>query len=377
MSTFREKYLKYKMKYIQLKNQLGGACNCGLSHSSIAACPNCRLEMQAAAAVMGNAEQMINVNVVAMTGKSVLFPISPNATILELKRRIQANNEIGNLEIYRQRLVYRPGPLGMESLADDLTLDECGIRQIAGVEIEVDLLLDGDLLEFSPEIIERVIGLLRNNRTEELTNLLSQYVGSLHIDSDPATQWMGTLANALRENTTVDHLAISTSIFLDEDFISLTEVLKQNTNITRLHLINMYLGNNRISALAEALKVNRYITYVNLQNNIIGDDGATQLADALKNNNTITSIDLGNNKIGDVGATELADALKSNNKITTISLDRNKIGGMGVIKLVNALKENRTVKALDLFSNMFSNYGSIRAAFRELQTARPGLIIST
>ena len=383
MSTFREKYLKYKMKYIQLKKQLGGVCNCGQAESN-ADCPVCRDAMPAAAA-MGNAEQLISVTVVSMSGKSAIFPISRNATILELKGRIQANNELGNLEIYRQKLMYRPGRYGMEPLADNLTLFECGIGQIDEEPIEVDLLLEDNLLEFSPEIIERVIVLLRNIRTEELTNLLSQYVGTLMISNlgqyyrppinfDPASRWLGTLANALRENTTVTRLIFPRERFLDEDFISLTDALKQNTNITSLILTDMNLVDNHISALAGALKVNRTITAIVLSRNNFGDDGATELADALKSNNTITHISLDYNRIRDVGAAQLADALKSNNKITYINLSNNKIGDVGAIQLVNALKENTTVMHFEIYRNII-NRG--QNALRELHALRPELTIGS
>jgi hypothetical protein len=373
MSTFREKYLKYKMKYIQLKKQLGGACNCARNHSSIADCPVCRNAMPAAAAmgnpmlaVMGNAmpaaAEDINVNVVLMNGKSVLFPISPDATILELKRRIQANNEIGNFEIYRQRLVYRPGQYGMNPLADNLTLRQCDIGQIAGDEIEVDLLLDENLLEFnleySPELRARVIELLRNSRTEELTNLLSQYVGPLviagtydrpQLDFDPASRWLSTLANALRENTTVTRLSIGWSSFLDEDFRSLIDALTQNTTIKEVYLLYMNLGDNHISALADALKVNSNITRLSLGGNNIGDDGAIALAEALKSNNTITEIMLYRNKIGIDGANAFAEALT----------------------------ENKTVTRLDITYNRLPKYSHpVLDAFRELEAARPGLRIN-
>ena len=384
MSTFREKYLKYKMKYIQLKKQLGGVCNCGQAESN-ADCPVCRDAMPAAAAV-GNAGD-INVTVVSMSGKSAIFPISRNATILELKGRIQANNELGNLEIYRQKLIYRPGRYGMDPLADNLTLFECGIGQIDEDPIEVDLLLEDNLLEFSPEIIERVIVLLRNSRTEELTNLLSQYTGTLMItsnvgqyyrppiDFDPASRWLVTLANALRENTTVTRLIIPNEHFLDEDFISLTDALKQNTNITSLTLTAMNIGDNHIIALAEALKVNRTITDINLSRDNFGDDGATALADALKSNNTITRIELDGNRISNAGAAQLADALKSNNTITYINLSNNKIGDVGAIQLVNVLKENTTVMHFSIYRNMIINRG--QNALRELHALRPELTIGS
>jgi hypothetical protein len=295
-----------------------------------------------------------------MQGTRVQLQISPNATILELKRRIQANNEIGNFEIYRQRLMYRLGQYGMNPLADNLTLRQCDIGQIAGDEIEVDLLLDENLLEFSPEVRERVFGLLRNRRTDELTKLLSQYVGTLEISYlglepynrhwivfDPATRWLNTLANALRENTTVTHLFIQGKRFLDEDFTALAEALVENTHITHLSLLEMNIGDNHMSALAYALKVNRNITNINLAGNIIGDAGVIALADALKSNNTITHINLHTNEFGDSGIVEFAKVLR--------------------------LRQNIRITNIDFRWLNITKVGLV--ALRELRAARPELII--
>ncbi len=60
-------------------------------------------------------------------------------TILSVKRRVFATNR--ELPVRRQRLVYRPGPHGMNSLANDETLGGAGVAQDGSAELDV-LLVD-------------------------------------------------------------------------------------------------------------------------------------------------------------------------------------------------------------------------------------------
>jgi hypothetical protein len=56
-------------------------------------------------------------------------------TIRSVKHRVFAANR--ELPIRRQRLVYRPGPHGIEALADDETLGGAGVAQDGTAELDV------------------------------------------------------------------------------------------------------------------------------------------------------------------------------------------------------------------------------------------------
>ena len=76
------------------------------------------------------------VSVVPMTGAAI--PIDDAAatdTILSVKQRVFAVNR--QLYVRRQRLVYRPGPRGMEALADDETLGGAGVARDGTAELDV------------------------------------------------------------------------------------------------------------------------------------------------------------------------------------------------------------------------------------------------
>ncbi len=56
-------------------------------------------------------------------------------TILSVKERVFAANR--KLFVRRQRLVYQPGPFGMDALADDETLGGAGVAQDGSAKLDV------------------------------------------------------------------------------------------------------------------------------------------------------------------------------------------------------------------------------------------------
>jgi hypothetical protein len=74
--------------------------------------------------------------VVAMTGAAIdIDDASPTDTILSVKERIFAANR--ELPVCQQRLVYRPGPHGIEPLSDDETLGGAGVARDGSAELDV------------------------------------------------------------------------------------------------------------------------------------------------------------------------------------------------------------------------------------------------
>ncbi len=74
--------------------------------------------------------------VINMTGAAIAIDdASATDTIRSIKERVHAANR--ELPVRRQRLVYRPGPRGMEALADDETLGGAGVAQDGTAELDV------------------------------------------------------------------------------------------------------------------------------------------------------------------------------------------------------------------------------------------------
>jgi hypothetical protein len=71
-----------------------------------------------------------------MTGATIgIDGASAADTIRSVKERVFAVNT--KMPIRRQRLVYRPGPHGMDALADDETLGGAGVARDGKAELDV------------------------------------------------------------------------------------------------------------------------------------------------------------------------------------------------------------------------------------------------
>jgi hypothetical protein len=71
-----------------------------------------------------------------MTGSAIAIDDATAAdTIMSVKQRVFAANR--QMYVRRQRLVYRPGPRGMEALADDETLGGAGVARDGTAELDV------------------------------------------------------------------------------------------------------------------------------------------------------------------------------------------------------------------------------------------------
>jgi hypothetical protein len=71
-----------------------------------------------------------------MAGAAVVINDASDAdTIMSVKKRVFAANR--QLPVRRQRLVYRPGPHGINPLADDETLGGAGVARDGTAELDV------------------------------------------------------------------------------------------------------------------------------------------------------------------------------------------------------------------------------------------------
>ena len=163
------------------------------------------------------------------------------------------------------------------------------------------------------------------------------------------------LAEMLQHNTTLQHLALGKNEIGDAGAQHLAEALKHNATLQRLIFYNNKIGAAGAKDLAEALKHNDTLQFLNLRNNKIGDAGVKDLSEALKHNDTLQFLELGTNNISDAGAKDLAEALKQNTTLKYLNLGDNKIGDAGARALVEVIDKNTTLNDLDLKRNIITD----------------------
>jgi hypothetical protein len=109
-----------------------------------------------------------------MSGAAIAIDdVTAADTIRSVKHRVFAVNR--KLPVHRQRLVYRPGPRGMDALADDETLGGAGVAQDGTAELDV-LIADpteADVAELGAKLLESA----SMGRASEIIELLGEGAG--------------------------------------------------------------------------------------------------------------------------------------------------------------------------------------------------------
>ena len=187
------------------------------------------------------------------------------------------------------------------------------------------------------------------------------------------TQRAKELAEALKENTTLQMLNLKWNGIGAAGAQWIAEALKENKTVQTLNLGSHEIGAEGARAIAAALEENRTLKELNLRWTQIGDAGAGAIADALLKNQSLQTLSLEGNGIGDAGAQWIAAALAKNTTLQMLNLKGNYIDDAGARALAAALLKNTTLQTLDLCGNGINPEG--RAALEALKVTHPHLKI--
>ena len=148
--------------------------------------------MAAAALTDAHSSSNFRISVIAMTGVAIVIDdASATDSVISVKRRVFAANR--ELPVRRQRLVYRPGPRGMDALADDETLGGAGVVQDGSAELDV--LLE-ELTEAEKEKLNtRLLEAAKGGRCGALLALLDEGLDIECKDMDGCTALIGAATN--------------------------------------------------------------------------------------------------------------------------------------------------------------------------------------
>ena len=206
------------------------------------------------------------------------------------------------------------------------------------------------------EDIKVIVKIMQVNLSLNYLSLLTRRARgcSLTGDAQGIMQGMGMLADALRVNTSLTALDLSSNNISSEGVVPLADAFRTNTSLTYLNLQTNFIGDEGGVALADALRINTSLTDLNLWNNSIGDAGGVAIAEALAINTSLTNLNISYNKISDAGGVALADALHINAKLTVLGLRFNDIGPEGGVALADALRANASLTELETRDNRIS-----------------------
>ena len=255
----------------------------------------------------------------------------------------------------KEVLPYMCGLLAARYKEDAVNLTKCMMKEVnkggeAWMSVVLECTRECKQNNSFQEELTRELGLLLELQTLRLDD---RQIRASHVD---------VLSDALKSNTTLTELNLSSNFIGDAGAASVADALKSNTTLTKLNLSSNGIGAAGAASVADALKSNSTLTKLNLSENDIGDAGAASVADALKFNTTLTKLNLSSNGIGAAGSASVADALKSNTTLTKLKLSSNGIGAAGAASVADALKSNSTLTELNLSENDIGDAGAASVA---------------
>jgi Ran GTPase-activating protein (RanGAP) involved in mRNA processing and transport len=187
---------------------------------------------------------------------------------------------------------------------------------------------------------------LKNFKNKSLTNLQlsTNKIGDKGADA---------LLKALNEYQQINFINLSFNNIGDAGLKQLTQLNKNSLTILKLRHNN--IGGKGAIEIGKMLSQNKKLEQLYLDHNKIGDKGAKEIANMLSNQDiNLKQLYLNNNKIGDEGAIEFGKMLSQNKKLEQLYLDHNKIGDKGAIEFNKGKGENNTLTFLSLDHNKFN-----------------------
>lgn len=195
-----------------------------------------------------------------------------------------------------------------------------------------------------PEGARHVAAMLRRNRTLRTLDLVNTSIGG---------EGLAAVCDALtRDNRTLERLYLGgNDIDGAEGAALIALLLKRNPSLKALLLNVNHLADAGAETLADALRENRTLEELGLASCGISASGGTALFGALRTHPALTDLDLGYsastrvlgapaNALGDQGAAEAADYLSTNPPLRKLNLRCNSIGEVGRDRLAAALENN-------------------------------------
>ena len=309
--NYKIKYLKYKNKYLNLQNQIGGVIPDSISNDI----PN-----------LSNLPDELKINIL------LYLPLE------KLKQVRQVNKYYKNF-IDENRLLENKKQIILNNIIKKISSNPIDIFNNTQIEInwtkqkltneEISELLLKFITNINPEIDKKIILQYENNQICELyyeKKFYRLFLKNININYDIVT----AIAAILQINLPI--------------------------RLKSLELTENNINNDGLKILMKALKINKTLTLLDLDNNNIGDEGAKVLAETLKQNSTLENLYINRNNISDEGAIALAIALRQNLKLKKLYMNRNKIGNKGAKALAIALTKSKNIETLGLGTEI-DDYG--------------------
>jgi hypothetical protein len=166
------------------------------------------------------------------------------------------------------------------------------------------------------------------------------------------------ICNALKQNTSIEHLDLKGNNIRSDGTISISQLLKVNSSIRWLSVEWNCLGiwEVGVRAFADSMALNQGLQELDLRNNKIGPDAASLLARCLKSNTTLQRLDLRWNNLGIVGGRALLEMLKWNQRLLYVEVQGNEVPDDIARAIDMAVERNRNLHRSEFESSKRASF---------------------
>jgi Ran GTPase-activating protein (RanGAP) involved in mRNA processing and transport len=169
------------------------------------------------------------------------------------------------------------------------------------------------------------------NQTLKRLNLVGNFINA---------EALAELATGLYRNTSLEHLDVADNDLNDAAAARvLQHLIRRNKSLTIMDIDRNSIGAN-VGSIADGLRINATLQEVDLSGSGLGDAGIEVLVRGLCQNSTLQTLALCDNGITATGVRVLVNLFMDRSGITDLVLSCNQIGYEGVSLLANALGRN-------------------------------------
>ena len=169
----------------------------------------------------------------------------------------------------------------------------------------------------------------------------------LDIGRSLSSNSVASIMEGLLQNSTIHHLGMRGSHFLEENWMSLASLLQQaECQLGELDISEFCISGEGAVHLAAALTNNHSLAELKISENPIGDIGAAAFGDMVRNNTALTTLNLNWCGITSEGCVQLAAGLTENTTLLTLWMSGNHVGVEGAKALSKVIEENKTLRVL-------------------------------
>ena len=164
------------------------------------------------------------------------------------------------------------------------------------------------------------------------------------------------ITDILAKSSTLNHLSELLLYDNNINILNIIVALHTNTTLTRLLISGNEINIECAHAIAHLLKINKHLNEIHFNDTHIDSHLISIILEGLLHNNTLKILKLNTNRITSDCEIAIAYMLAHNNTLQELYLNSNMITSNGIIAIAKSLINNNTLQELNLYGNSYDDH---------------------